>query len=126
MEGSIALDYLEIPMLLIVGLPTDGSVSPHVSVGPAVAFETGCSIEASSMGVTASVDCGAGEIATKSMDFGVMGGVGVDIAASPSMALTFDVAYTLGLTGLDDSADPEDLKNRAWSFTAGIAFPLGG
>ena len=60
-DGTFALDYIEIPVLLRLGIPTSGSLSPRFFLGPAVSIEAGCSLEASSGGVSVSADCTEGE-----------------------------------------------------------------
>jgi hypothetical protein len=125
-SATLAVDYIEIPVLLSFGVPTQGSISPRFYFGPAVSFETSCEIQAEALGMSASIDCSAGEIDTKSVTFGALAGAGIDIATSGNLTITLDVAYNLGLTDIDDSPDPADSKNRALTILGGVSFPLGG
>lgn len=122
---KFSLDYVEVPLLLRVAVPTAGSISPHFMAGPAVSFEANCEVEGSAQGATVAVDCGASDIATKSIDFGAMVGAGLDIGVSGAASITLDVLYDIGLSSIDDSGDSDDVKNRAWSLLAGVAFPIG-
>lgn len=122
---EVALDYVEVPVLLRVGVPTAGTISPHFVVGAAVAFKSKCEVTGSSGGTSVTVKCSDGDIMLKSTDFGAVAGAGLDIGTPGPLTLTLDVAYTIGLTSIDDSTDPGDVKNRAWSIVAGAAFPIG-
>lgn len=127
LEGSIAFDYIEVPVMLRLGIPVDGNIAPHVAVGPAIGFLIGCEISESFEGVSFSADCEEAELETKSIDFGVMANAGVSIATSDKFSVTVDVAYNLGLSSiLDGPTDEEipDVTNRAWSFLLGVAFPI--
>ena len=129
-EITFGLDYIEVPVLLQIGIPTQGSFSPHVYLGGSVAFESKCEIGVSFGGISGAVACDEPasefQLATKSTEFGAVGGVGASIAAGESLSITLDVLYNLGLSSVDDSTPAESLKNRAWSFLAGVSFPLGG
>ena len=123
--GSFEFDYLEFPVLLRFGIPTESALSAHFLVGGALAFETGCQVSLTEGGASFSGDCEEADIETKSMDFGLVGGAGLDIELTESITLVLDALYNLGLTNLDDSADPDDVKSRAFTLQAGLGFPLG-
>lgn len=57
---------------------------------------------------------------TKSMDFGVVFGGGVDFGT-----LSVDLRLDLGLTSIDDSADSSDIQNRTLSLLVGYRLPFG-
>lgn len=122
-SASVNLDYFEFPLLLKFGIPSEGSVGAHVLLGPVVGFEINCSADASGSGASVSADCSQIDAATKSIDVGAMGGLGVDIAASPSLTVSIATTYTLGLTSIDDEGG--DTKNRAFAAMLGIGFPIG-
>ena len=122
---GIQIDYLDIPVLLRYVVPMGGSISPHILLGPAVSFKLGCSLQVSGEGAAGTLSCGeAGVPPVQSLDFGAMGGAGVDIATSESFRVTFDVLYNLGVRSIDDSPSSEDVRNRSWSFLAGVAVPI--
>lgn len=75
--------------------------------------------------MTVTVDCSDFGAPVKSIDIGAMGGAGLSIATGESLAVTLDVLYDLGLSTIDDSSNPDDVKNRAWSIVAGVSFPIG-
>jgi hypothetical protein len=111
-EAELELDYLEVPVLL-KGRFGSGTARPSVFVGPAVAFKV--SGKTRFRGEEEDVED------VKGTDFGIVFGAGLDFAAG-SGAFTIDARYTLGLTTLADSPDPDDVKNGAWTFSVGYAF----
>ncbi len=129
-EFEFNLDYIEVPVLLEFRVPTTGAMGVHLFGGPAVALEVNCDIEASDGSVSGSVECDAPELGgfidTKTVDFGLMLGGGIDFAASESVDIVIEGSYNLGLTSIDDSGADADLKNRAFQFHAGVSFPVGG
>ena len=121
---ELSVDYLEIPLLLRFTPSFEGTLSPHFTIGPALAFRVGCNAAARAEGFEISADCDDeeydGEVRT--IDFGAVAGAGVDIATSGSLTVSLDVLYNLGLTSISES---DDVKNRAFSILAGIAIPIG-
>ncbi len=108
------LSYVEIPVLLRLNLPLENaSVLPGIFVGPALAIKTGGKVKAEAEGQSEESDIED----MKSMDFGVVFGLGVNVSG-----FMLDVRYNLGLTTIDDSADPDDVKNRVLSFNIGYGF----
>jgi opacity protein-like surface antigen len=124
-ELKFKLDYIEVPVLLKINIPIEGSkVHPNVYVGPSVGFKSSCKVSGSSGGVSADVDCDAGGTdPIKSTDFGLAfgGGVSFDVGGAE---IGVDVRYTLGLSTIDDEADPDDLKNQVISIMGTVGFPL--
>jgi len=121
-EVKLKGDYVEIPVLLKINIPIEGSkVHPHVYAGPAVAFKASCKIEGSSGSASASVDCEDAGLLIKSTDFGVAfgGGVSVDVGGAE---VGVDVRYTLGLTSVDDEPDPYSITNKVISIMGTVGF----
>lgn len=112
-------NYIEIPVLFKYNVPTEGTMSPSLFVGPAIAFLTKAEIDWEEDGETGTEDI---KDFIKSSDFSVVFGAGVDFAMGEG-TVTFDARYTLGLTNLDDDPDSEfDIKNKTWSFMFGYGF----
>lgn len=125
-EGGVftaSLDYLEIPVLLRIGVPGVGA-GLHALVGPTLSFELDCSIEFEG---ESSEDCDTAEDleadARKSFLVGGMIGAGVDLPFGPTL-LSLDGRYTFDLENFIEEPGP-DLNNRVWSITASVGFPLG-
>lgn len=123
-EGTIKVNYLEVPVLARVEFtPESGSVRPFLMAGPSLALKVGCSIAASSQGVSASIGCddaldagGIGSI--KSVDVGAAVGGGLDILMG-TWDLSLGVQYDHGLTS---PLDGSNAKNKAISVLAGVTF----
>lgn len=121
-NSEVALNYLQIPVLVQYHLPTPG-VSPRLFAGPSLAFEVSCDIEDGSF----SASCDEEGIDTKSADFGLVFGAGVDIPAG-GVVVTLDGRYDMGVTDIGEDADglaDAEIKNRAWELFAGVGFPFG-
>ena len=122
--------------------PSEGKIRPSLYVGPALGFNLSgkFKLEEGTEGGFAT-DLGEIDIANlKSTEFsGVIGGeLGI---AMGNTTLLLDVRYTRGLTkayeevttvntnefpivNVDGTAD--DSKNRSFSLTLGVSFPIGG
>jgi hypothetical protein len=111
-EATVKLDYVEVPVLF-KGRFGSGGVKPSVFAGPAVGFKVSAKTEFD--GEEEDIED------VKGTDFGIVFGAGLDLAAGPG-SFIIDARYTLGLTTLDDSPDPGDVKNGVWSFSVGYTF----
>ena len=128
-EITIALDYIEVPVLLTLPFATGGAASPYVFAGPAFAFEVGCSMQGDSPALDFDIDCEGDpqvdfELQTKSLDIGATFGAGLNLPAGPGTFL-LEGRYTLGFVNINDAGD-ESVKNRAFMAQIGFSFPVGG
>ena len=123
-SAKMSMDYFEVPVLLKLGIPSQGNASAHVYLGPAVAFKVKCDAEVGVGGAKISASCSEGDIPIKSVDFGAVGGVGMDMKTSSSVVLSLDVFYNLGLVNFPDSGGGS-LKHRVFTAQAGVGFPIG-
>ncbi len=122
------LDYIEFPVLLVARVPTGGMVRPYAAAGPVISLEANCDLVTEGFNGPIAQDCETfnpeDPLLTKSADFGVAFGGGVEIGFERLLFL-LDGRYTLGLTDINDTASaPESFKNRAWSFTAGAGIRI--
>ena len=105
-DGKLKFDYIEIPVLLKVRIPT-GTIHPFIFAGPAFGFNLKALIEGYEISDMPAADYSA-----------VLGG-GLQLGRS----IHIDVRYTMGLQKL---AIPDlgtiDLKNGVLSATLGLAF----
>ncbi len=105
-EGKLKFDYIEIPILLKLRIPT-GSVHPFVFAGPAFGFT-----------LKAALDGIEVEDFPKS-DTSAVIGAGLQLGSS----IHIDVRYTMGLQKLEiPDIEAIDLKNGVLSATIGLAF----
>lgn len=129
-DATFELTYVQVPLLLQYHFPVEGSVSPRLFAGPAVAFELACDVSGSDGSTNVSLSCDdfadfGFDLDTKSADFGLTFGAGVDIAAG-SATVTLDGRYDMGLSEIVEFEGVSGLKNRAWEFFAGVGLPFGG
>jgi hypothetical protein len=127
-SGVISTAYLEIPVLLSVGLtPPESTTAFRVFAGPQVSFETGCDVSASEGSITVEASCDDADFTERTKtDLGLILGAMVGFPLGETVELQLSGGVDFGLRTLDAEADPVDLKNRAFFVNAGVAFPLGG
>ena len=121
-DGTVEVDYIQVPVLVQYHIPA-AVVSPRLFAGPSLAFEMGCDISEDGT----SQSCENEGFDTKSADFGLVFGAGVDIPAG-GVIVTIDGRYDLGLTDLADvpeGVEGFEVKNRSLQFFAGVGFPFG-
>lgn len=126
---DLKLDYIEVPVLLVVPVGS-GNAAPYVFGGGAVAFETGCTFSLSGGGLNIDADCDNNdedlELTRKSTDFSAVFGAGVRLPVG-SGAFLLEGRYTLGLADLNDSGQSsESFKNRTFAAYLGYAINIGG
>ena len=115
-EGTYKLDYLDIPVLLRLGVPLSRLADAGVYVGPSIGIPLRSEFEFEGGGTV--------NESTKT-DLGVT--LGVDYWAGP---VGIDLRYTAGLTdAFDDEidgelVDPLDIRNQA--FTVMLGYRFGG
>jgi hypothetical protein len=105
-------DYLEIPLLLKLKIPTPG-IQPFVFAGPYVGFKLKEKITV--MGEEMPLE----ESILKGNDYGAIFGGGLQLGRS----FHIDARYSMGLQKiLDEGTEAIDFKNGVWSATLGFAF----
>ncbi len=119
-EATLEVNYVEIPVLVKLNVPTPSTVSPAFYIGPVISFEASCDL--SDEGVSAGCDL-VGLDERKKTDIGILGGAGLDVDLG-QVVLTFEGRYNLGLINL--LADPSDdtAKSRNVQGLVGVAFKL--
>jgi outer membrane immunogenic protein len=121
-NGALKLDYIRIPALLRVAIPTASTTRPFLALGPSFGFQTKCEISGSSGTTSVSASCD---------EFNRIAGGGFehktfDVAGRLEAGLTFDTnarrfivggSYSHGFT---DVFKDTDAKNRVFSIFLGI------
>ena len=117
----MSLDYIEIPLLLKLLIPIQGSsINPAIFAGPAVGINTNAKGKVESQGQSTEIDL---KDDIKSTDVGLVVGAGIGFPVGKN-ELGFDLRYILGLTTIDDSADEFDIKNSVVNFNVYFGFSL--
>jgi opacity protein-like surface antigen len=124
-SGSVMwkLDYIEIPILAKIILPTKGKISPNLIIGPAVAFNVGSKIGGELLGAEADFDI---DPIISSTDFGMIVGAGVDYDISEKAMINLEGRFGLGFTNwFDLPLDIVSVKNGNISIMAGFGYRFG-
>ncbi|MGB4705226.1 MAG: porin family protein [Candidatus Saccharicenans sp.] len=112
--GKLYGDYVEIPLLLKIRIPTPG-IQPAIFAGPSVGFKLKEKLQINGEDVPLE------ERLLENNDYGAIFGAGLDFGRH----FMIDVRYSLGLkkvlTAIEEGTQP-DVKNGVWSATIGIAF----
>lgn len=124
------LSYLEIPVLMRVYLPVPG-LKPYAEAGPTIGINLSSSYttEYSYQGQSNSEDTDNKDN-TKSVEFGLAFGAGVEFSVAPFTSLFLDARYSLGLTNTasEQATQPGEqsltAKTNGIQISAGIIFGL--
>lgn len=121
---TFKLNYIEVPVLLHLSAPLQGSgdIRPYIEAGPAIGFEASCKVEGSNGTQSTTLDCDDDQLGleSKSTIFSVHFGAGVEISR-----FFIGARYQLGLSSIDDTGGNSDIKNRVIAIMAGYGFRLG-
>lgn len=112
------INYVEVPVLAKVMIPTEGNVKPNFFAGLSLGILMSSKVKGEAMGVSVELDV---KDETKNIDFGMVFGAGIDFELTKG-TITFDARYTLGLTSIDDTGMDEDVKNGVISIIGGFSF----
>ncbi len=123
---TVEADWVQASALARFGTPRNGGMSIGLLVGPWAASLLSCdatlSVHVGGLGsVSESASC---DDATKSIDYGIAAGAGLEMAVSDGLRLGVDLIYSLGLVNIDDTS-MDDIKTRHLALQAGIVIPFG-
>lgn len=116
LKVTMSLNYLEIPVLAKLSIPSQGSFVPNLFVGPYLAIKLTGKAKVEYAGESEEEDIED----LKGTDFGLVFGAGVDFVLGSSK-VTVDARYTLGLTTIDASEGEADVKNGVFSLMVGYS-----
>lgn len=119
--GSLALDYVEIPILAKLQIPVAGPMTPTVFGGPAVGINLNAEFDEPRPGT----DPRDISDFVNGTEIGAHVGAGLDVEAG-GVLLMLDARYTRGLTGVFDDEEindaASDIKNEGFRLSLGIRF----
>jgi opacity protein-like surface antigen len=123
-DGTVAVDYLEFPILAKVVIPTSGPLNPFVYAGPSIGILLSSKLKfAASGAMSADTTVDIKEF-TSGSDIGLAFGAGIAF----KMGLLFDLRYTLGLSTIgkkvEGMTEAMDLKTGTFAIMAGYEFKL--
>ena len=120
-SASLRMGYLEVPLLLGMRIPMQGSnVRPYIVAGPSIGFKMSCKIHGEESGVSVNLNCDDSQVGlqVKGVDFGLAAGLGVEVPMGSGRLHIFG-RYSLGLS---EVVQDMNVKNNVISFGAGYFF----
>jgi outer membrane protein with beta-barrel domain len=119
---GLEINYLEVPLLLRIGLGLGTGPSPHIYAGPYLGYQLDCTVQ----GTSANCDDVPG-VSTKTVDVGGIVGGGLDFGFGP-LVLTAGLRYGFGVSKVADfefGSVRESAKNGTFAIYTGLAIKLG-
>ncbi|HET9133775.1 MAG TPA: outer membrane beta-barrel protein [Gemmatimonadales bacterium] len=125
LDASLALDYVQVPVLVSYGVPVNDRIRLVLGAGPSVGLRVRCAIGASFSGFGGSTDCGGLEddetgdgISPKRVEVSGVGRIGLEFSKITVM-LRGELGFTnaFDVTGEGITFTP-DVKSRAISIVA--------
>jgi hypothetical protein len=116
-EGGVSvdtkLDYIEIPLLFKVNIPTEGKIKPAIFAGPAFGFLMSAKVE----DLDIKDDC-------ETMDIGILGGAEVGYKMEKG-TIFLNASYEIGMMSIakvDEGADDVSIKNSNIAIMVGYGY----
>jgi hypothetical protein len=117
-ELDIGLAYIEVPVLLRVGVP-HGRFRPMLFGGPAPALQIGCDLQVVDPTTPVRAACDETNLPPfRQFDIGIVVGGGLEVRW-PQSALSLEARYTSGLRSVLDEVD---VRNRAVGVVLALTF----
>jgi opacity protein-like surface antigen len=101
---NLKLNYLNIPLLLMLNTDVSRVVNLNVCAGPQVGINTGSSFKTESANSSDMVDTVHAVLAVKAGDIGIAYGIGLDFMLSPSLKLSLGYRGVQGLVDVSDNS----------------------
>jgi len=111
------LNYIEIPVIGRFFLNKEGTIRPNLFVGPSFGFLTGAT---NKVGSEERVKIDGWQDTYNDFDFGVTGGIGVNVLIASETYFIIDGRYTHGLS--DITKAPGVVNNNSLGLTVGLSF----
>jgi hypothetical protein len=111
---SWSLNYIEIPFLFKVNLPTEGKMKPSLYAGPALGILMSAKYE--DLDIKDDI---------KSTDIGILAGAAIGYQMENGSLLSLELRYEVGMTSFDKAVAPAteaDIMNSAISVMVGYGF----
>lgn len=112
---TTAVDFVELPVLARIGLPSPGRVSPYLLIGPAVGIRVSQKIQ------FALAPAGSFDIDDfRRADLGLALGSGFELGSGPLRGL-LEARYTIGVTAIGRDSYSDSARNGDLLVMTGIA-----
>jgi len=120
---DLQLDYLEVPLLLMVPIVGGRSASASVFGGPTLALETSCNGTMTGLPTRPRFNCNNPTFDVsdrRQTDIGATGGAALRLPVGGG-AVVADLRYTFGFVNLNKSTTGDRIQNRSTMVTLGYA-----
>ena len=127
-DARMGIDYIELSALGKAQVHGSGEgVQVHLLAGPAVAMKTACEWRSTTTleRTTGASRWDCQETTASSFDFGMTGGVWMEMWVSDNFGMLLSGLYTRGLKDIYETSADDTMKNRIWSFRTGIIYSIG-
>lgn len=122
-SADVTFESLDITALARISAATVANLPVYALVGPYASFELGCRIvvdaSAGAGRFTASDNCGNVNLDTRSFDFGVSAGLGIEMGTAGTR-ITGGLLYNYGIQDIDKVAG-EAARHRVLNIHVGVA-----
>ncbi|MEO8665299.1 MAG: porin family protein [Ignavibacteria bacterium] len=125
-KGMINTDYVSIPLLLKVHFGTGKKVRFFVNAGPYLGILLANKTKIDAYGTFPETETDTKD-STKSTDFGLAGGLGVQFLVGTNMGFTIEARDNFGLTNINDSKETTitEIKNNTAQLILGFQWKFG-
>lgn len=113
------LNYIEIPLLLIIAFDLNSNFRPKILFGPVISFLLTAKSEAESYSGGGGIEVDQKDL-WKSSDYGIIFGVGGDYNIGNNK-IVLDIRYNLGLADLNNGVGGGKITSNTISFMLGYA-----
>jgi hypothetical protein len=119
---TVKVDYIEVPVYLTFLPKVQGKIQPTIFAGPYFGFLM--SAKGKTEGYPDAADNVEQDVkdSTKKVDVGISFGAGFGYKINPKGELFLNVRYDLGMTKIDDHAEPADTKSNMFAVMLGYRF----
>ncbi|UCG89229.1 MAG: PorT family protein [Gemmatimonadota bacterium] len=119
-DEKAKLDYIDVPLVVAVNVPTNSQITPRIFAGGVGSFEMSCKL----VDGDTSEDCTDASFPRKKSYFSAIAGAGIAVAAGPGSFIV-QAAYQLGLTNIADE-EGVSAKGNAIQASVGYRYNIGG
>ena len=128
-ETRLKVEYIEMPLLAHLTLPTRGKITSFAVAGPVVGLEMRCRAQFVEGNSRDEVGCDLSSESTfdrNKVDILATGGFGLGYSVGGGRQLGLEARYTHGFRNINDNDDNPDfeIRNRSVSVFLSYSFPL--
>ena len=129
--ASFSMNYIEVPLLLRVGIPLAGPLSLYVGGGPSYAWQLKCDVSFVGIAGGEEQDCketqfSSARTALNNADKGIVGNAGVNLSVGPLGVINLDFRVVRGLDRIVEDATGPEVKTQSMALMLGYSFLGGG